>query len=42
MQDDEKAIGFILDQLTNPEEFLSKVKELYVKQARDKFRYSKI
>lgn len=32
MQDDEKAIGFILDQLLNPEEFLSKVKELYVKQ----------
>jgi len=31
-QDDEKAIAFVLDQLTNPEEFLSKVKELYVNQ----------
>src|ERR1035437_369012 len=29
-QDDEKAITFVLDQLTNPEEFVSKIKELYV------------
>jgi PAS domain S-box-containing protein len=28
-QDDEKAIAFVLDQLKNPDEFLSKIKELY-------------
>src|SRR5258706_3577547 len=32
MHNDERAIGFILDQLTNPEEFLSKVKELYIQK----------
>ncbi|MEO6456566.1 MAG: ATP-binding protein [Ginsengibacter sp.] len=29
---DEKAIAFVLDQLINPGEFLSKVKELYIKK----------
>ncbi|MEO6328994.1 MAG: ATP-binding protein [Ginsengibacter sp.] len=31
-RDDEKAIAFVLDQLVNPEEFISKVKELYIKK----------
>jgi PAS domain S-box-containing protein len=31
-QDDQKAIAFVLDQLINPGEFVSKIKELYVKQ----------
>jgi PAS domain S-box-containing protein len=31
-RDDEKAIAFVSDQLINPHEFLSKTKELYVRQ----------
>src|SRR4029078_13670265 len=31
-RDDERAIGFVLNQLINPGEFISKIKELYIHQ----------